>query len=83
MFTSTMPRWLNLGIGDPQVVPHRRNERANLGIGDPQVVPHRRNERARKRRPGTKAEASSYTKHTFLGLLAKIKCSICSYQFNI
>ncbi|URD93402.1 hypothetical protein MUK42_33916 [Musa troglodytarum] len=21
--------------------------------------------------------------HTFLGLLAKIKCSICSYQFNI
>lgn len=20
--------------------------------------------------------------HTFLGLLAKIKCSICSYQFN-
>ena len=21
-------------------------------------------------------------KHTFLGLLAKIKCSICSYQFN-
>ena len=22
-------------------------------------------------------------KHTFLGLLAKIKCSICSYQFNI
>ena len=23
------------------------------------------------------------TKHTFLGLLAKIKCSICSYQFNI
>ena len=23
------------------------------------------------------------TNHTFLGLLAKIKCSICSYQFNI
>ena len=22
-------------------------------------------------------------RHTFLGLLAKIKCSICSYQFNI
>jgi hypothetical protein len=22
-------------------------------------------------------------KYTFLGLLAKIKCSICSYQFNI
>ena len=21
--------------------------------------------------------------HTFLGLLAKIKCSICSFQFNI
>ncbi|KAG0567834.1 hypothetical protein KC19_7G165200 [Ceratodon purpureus] len=23
------------------------------------------------------------SEHTFLGLLAKIKCSICSYQFNI
>jgi len=31
-------------------------------------------------RKGTERERE---KHTFLGLLAKIKCSICSYQFNI
>jgi hypothetical protein len=30
------------------------------------------------KRGGKRAEM-----HTFLGLLAKIKCSICSYQFNI
>ena len=30
-----------------------------------------------------KTEAQQLTSHTFLGLLAKIKCSICSYQFNI
>jgi len=31
-------------------------------------------------RKGEKIERKN---HTFLGLLAKIKCSICSYQFNI
>ena len=30
-----------------------------------------------------KTVSKHFTKHTFLGLLAKIKCSICSYQFNI
>jgi len=30
-----------------------------------------------------KNERDGRKKHTFLGLLAKIKCSICSYQFNI
>ncbi|CAB4293136.1 unnamed protein product [Prunus armeniaca] len=30
-----------------------------------------------------KQTAQQRIKHTFLGLLAKIKCSICSYQFNI
>jgi len=30
-----------------------------------------------------KKERDGRKNHTFLGLLAKIKCSICSYQFNI
>jgi hypothetical protein len=30
-----------------------------------------------------KATQTTLPAHTFLGLLAKIKCSICSYQFNI
>ena len=32
---------------------------------------------------GIKHPIIARTNHTFLGLLAKIKCSICSYQFNI
>ena len=30
-----------------------------------------------------KKGSMSFLTHTFLGLLAKIKCNICSYQFNI
>jgi hypothetical protein len=29
------------------------------------------------------SRSGTVKKYTFLGLLAKIKCSICSYQFNI
>ena len=32
---------------------------------------------------GIKGARTLIINHTFLGLLAKIKCSICSYQFNI
>jgi hypothetical protein len=31
---------------------------------------------------GVLGHTASIVFHTFLGLLAKIKCSICSYQFN-
>ncbi|KAF1882368.1 hypothetical protein Lal_00039015 [Lupinus albus] len=37
----------------------------------------------RKGRLNIKRKPNGGITHTFLGLLAKIKCSICSYQFNI
>ena len=46
-------------------------------------IPHRLQERSVLVKWCIKAETKQEIKHTFLGLLAKIKCSICSYQFNI
>ena len=47
------------------------------------LVPHRCLGEERRSSELYKQAEGSELKHTFLGLLAKIKCSICSYQFNI
>jgi len=47
------------------------------------LVPHRLLSRGGARGALQKKAQGSVPTHTFLGLLAKIKCSICSYQFNI
>jgi hypothetical protein len=50
---------------------------------DTVIVPHGLNERRRSETFAIKRRSEEEKRHTFLGLLAKIKCSICSYQFNI
>jgi hypothetical protein len=47
------------------------------------IIPHARISKLQGRESGRKGTEIGREKHTFLGLLAKIKCSICSYQFNI
>jgi hypothetical protein len=52
-------------------------------IAQRHLVPHRLNGRHQSESLAIKYHENREKTHTFLGLLAKIKCSICSYQFNI
>ena len=46
-------------------------------------VPHALEQGLKEEKSSRRGIVGEDKNHTFLGLLAKIKCSICSYQFNI